>query len=109
VKNHEFTPKNHIFSNFRGGAHAPLPWIRPWCMRGDSRIISLTHWMEMPPWTIENCCVQIHLRIDLKFFFGSWRNKLKNVVHTGAGYARVCTTFLSLFRMNRTKNCDKSL
>ena len=28
VKNHDFTPKNHIFSNFRG-AHPP--WIRP-CM-----------------------------------------------------------------------------
>ena len=25
VKNHDFTPKNHIFSNFRGGAR----WIRP--------------------------------------------------------------------------------
>jgi hypothetical protein len=22
VKNHDFTPKNHIFSNFRGGARA---------------------------------------------------------------------------------------
>jgi hypothetical protein len=30
VKNHEFTPKNHIFSNFRGGAHCAPPWIRPW-------------------------------------------------------------------------------
>ena len=34
VKNHDFTPKNHIFSNFRGGGGAragcaPL-WIRPW-------------------------------------------------------------------------------
>jgi hypothetical protein len=32
VKNHDFTPKNHIFSNFRGGARvgcAPPPWIRP--------------------------------------------------------------------------------
>jgi len=27
VKNHDYTPKNHIFSNFRG-AHPP--WIRPW-------------------------------------------------------------------------------
>ena len=27
---------------------------------------------------------------------------------TKAGYT-VCTTFLSLFRMNRTKNCDQSL
>ena len=24
VKNHDFTPKNHIFSNFRGGAPPPL-------------------------------------------------------------------------------------
>jgi hypothetical protein len=32
VKNHDFTPKNHIFSNFRGDAHRvrPPPWIRPW-------------------------------------------------------------------------------
>ena len=32
VKNHGFTPKNHILSNFRGGARRvrPLPWIRPW-------------------------------------------------------------------------------
>ena len=31
VKNHDFTPKNHIFSNFRGDTcrmHTP-PWIRP--------------------------------------------------------------------------------
>jgi hypothetical protein len=26
VKNHDFTPNNHIFSNFR----PPPPWIRPW-------------------------------------------------------------------------------
>ena len=26
VKNHDFMPKNHIFSNFRGGR--PPPWIR---------------------------------------------------------------------------------
>jgi hypothetical protein len=31
VKNHDFTPKNLIFSNFRGGARRvrPPPWIRP--------------------------------------------------------------------------------
>jgi hypothetical protein len=32
-KNHDFTPSNHIFSNFRGGAPGtpppPTPWIRP--------------------------------------------------------------------------------
>ena len=31
VKNHDFTPKNLIFSNFRGGARRVRPpWIRPW-------------------------------------------------------------------------------
>jgi hypothetical protein len=31
-KNHHFTPKNHIFSNFRGETHRvrPPPWIHPW-------------------------------------------------------------------------------
>jgi hypothetical protein len=31
VKNHDFTPKNHIFSNSRGGARRIRlpPWIRP--------------------------------------------------------------------------------
>jgi hypothetical protein len=31
VKNHDFTPTNHIFSYFRGGARRvrPPPWIRP--------------------------------------------------------------------------------
>ena len=32
VKNHDFTPKNRIFSNFRGaraGCAPPPPWIRP--------------------------------------------------------------------------------
>jgi hypothetical protein len=32
VKNHNFTPKNNIFSNFRGaraGFAPPPPWIRP--------------------------------------------------------------------------------
>ena len=29
VNNHDFTPKNHIFSNFRGAHGAPPHWIRP--------------------------------------------------------------------------------
>jgi hypothetical protein len=33
VKNHDFPPKNHIFSNFKGGARRvrtpPPPWSRP--------------------------------------------------------------------------------
>ena len=30
VKNHDFTPKNHIFSNFRGRPPPPPPpWIHP--------------------------------------------------------------------------------
>ena len=34
VKNHDFTPKNLIFSNFRGGRAGcppPPPWIHPCC------------------------------------------------------------------------------
>ena len=35
VKNHDFTPKNHIFSNFRGGARRVRPpWIRPCWLHG---------------------------------------------------------------------------
>jgi hypothetical protein len=30
VKNHDFTQKNLIFSNFSGGRGAPPPRIRPW-------------------------------------------------------------------------------
>ena len=33
VKNHDFTPKNHIFFQFKGGGGARRvcpPWIRPW-------------------------------------------------------------------------------
>ena len=31
-KNHDFMPKNHIFSNFRGDTHRVChpPWIHPW-------------------------------------------------------------------------------
>ena len=33
VKNHDFTPKNHIFSNFSGArAGCAPPWIRPWLL-----------------------------------------------------------------------------
>ena len=27
VKNHDFTPKNHIVSNFRGGRRMRPPWV----------------------------------------------------------------------------------
>jgi hypothetical protein len=30
VKNHDFTPKNHIFSNFRGSRPGRAPRILPW-------------------------------------------------------------------------------
>jgi hypothetical protein len=39
VKNHDFTPKNHIFSNFRGGARRvrPLPLDPP---LGNSSVVN---------------------------------------------------------------------
>ena len=36
VKNHDFTPKNLIFFNFR-----PPPWIRPWYLTTLSTIFQL--------------------------------------------------------------------
>ena len=42
VKNHDFTPKNHIFSNFRGGGGAPpLLWIRPAIISTSWRWVSI--------------------------------------------------------------------
>ena len=44
VKNHDFTPKNLIFSNFRGGARwvrVSPPWIRP-CVRTTCTIDTTT-------------------------------------------------------------------
>ena len=43
VKNHDFTPKNHIFSNFGGGARRvrPPPWIRPWLHQIQLKMIRL--------------------------------------------------------------------
>ena len=44
VKNHDFTPTNHIFSNFRGrGARAgcaPPPWIRLCCLTLSYNVVS---------------------------------------------------------------------
>jgi hypothetical protein len=36
MKNHDFTPKNHIFSNFRGRVRRvrpPPPWIYSFCYK----------------------------------------------------------------------------
>ena len=40
VRNHDFTPKNHIFFNFRGARAgcAPPPWIRPWDLFVNSHL-----------------------------------------------------------------------
>jgi hypothetical protein len=49
VKNHDFTPKNHIFSNFRGGrapgAPPPPPESAP----------AYTRWCQMISWKIASC------------------------------------------------------
>ena len=36
VKNHDFTPKNYIFSNFMGGGGGGAPWIRPWGINSET-------------------------------------------------------------------------
>jgi hypothetical protein len=46
VKNHDFTPKNHIFSNLRGGGGElrvrPPPWIHPWYVTKKTTRATLT-------------------------------------------------------------------
>jgi hypothetical protein len=42
VKNHDFTPKNHIFFQFRGGGGAPggSPWIQSLVHKGVSSFVA---------------------------------------------------------------------
>jgi hypothetical protein len=45
VKNHDFTPKNHIFSNFRGArAGCSPPWIRPCIVYVQLFVSCLVSW-----------------------------------------------------------------
>ena len=53
-------------------------------------------------------CAHIYLRIYLNLFSVHGEINSKMCTHC-VGYARVCTTFLCLFRMNRTKNFHQSL
>ena len=51
MKNHDFTPKNHIFSNFRGGGEAPgapLGTTRHNFGRGSSNFIKV--WFQLSNW-----------------------------------------------------------
>ena len=45
VKNYDFTPKNHIFSNFRGGGARSgcAPWIRP-CYNTADHVSIVSDW-----------------------------------------------------------------
>jgi hypothetical protein len=50
VKNHDFAPKNHIFSNFRAG-RAPgalPPWIRPCLVSNSLRDLHLKTQISCP-------------------------------------------------------------
>jgi hypothetical protein len=66
VKNHDFTPKNLIFSNFRGVAHA-TPWIRPWDITGFVFRMS-THAKKTFYPTLAASFVSIVLHLILVFF-----------------------------------------
>jgi hypothetical protein len=86
VKNHEFTPKNHIFSNFRGGA--PPPWIRP-CNRHFSMgqlwafIIQLVLWDLLPrsEWKVQGR-TQVKYLIGRSFSTNFWILKIVTDLHS---------------------------
>jgi hypothetical protein len=72
VKNHDFTPKNHIFSNFRGDARRVRPlWIRPWVppyskLNFQGKIFFIQNWCDITLiiFDLSNCwpCKLIYLQ-----------------------------------------------
>ena len=67
VKNHDFTPKNHIFSNFRVGARRvrpPPPWIRPWV--GRMLLYKHCHQLSYSPQQYTVYCLKHSMILCLK-------------------------------------------
>ena len=81
VKNHHFTPKNHIYSNFRGaraaGARAagarPPPWIRP-CERYKFTYLLVRELRKQV--TLNEC----HLNIFYSIFYCNVAKRLENEI-----------------------------
>ena len=74
VKNHDFTPKNHIFSKFRG-ARAPgaRPWIRP-CERYKFTYLLVRELRKQV--TLNEC----HLNIFYSIFYCNVAKRLENEI-----------------------------
>ena len=84
VKNHDFTLKNHIFSNFMGARAGCAPWIHPWIARHSKNTIhekyKLLQWtivfIGYPVYTLSFSCSQRH---DNRSFLRSRRLTLSLV------------------------------
>jgi hypothetical protein len=67
VKNHDFTPKNHIFANFRGVRSPPPPppprWNRPWFVLTDPSRRDLVYLAC----SIRRGCVLIYAQYTYKY------------------------------------------
>jgi hypothetical protein len=63
VKNHDFTPKNHFFFNFRGGARAewapPPPWICPCSLQAITRHSPQATTLRLPT-TSDHAPITLH-------------------------------------------------
>jgi hypothetical protein len=70
VKNHDFTPKNHIFSNFRG---VRPPWIRP-CERYKFTYLLVRELRKQV--TLNEC----HLNIFYSIFYCNVAKRLENEI-----------------------------
>jgi hypothetical protein len=74
VKNHDFTPKNHIFSNFRGGAPGAPPPLDPPLIRHilfPPGLLDKWDIMVYKCWTLRNDIIWKYIQVQIYFKYAN--------------------------------------
>ena len=95
VKNHDFTPKNHIFSNFRGGGARRVrpPWIRP-CISTCRLLHQWTSTIKMQHSALS------HYKPDINMYYITWVGRYI--------YLWTVISELALYKSNTVHCCQTS-